>query len=121
MKMLTSDSNYQYLLTLKERLEEAGIPSVIQGRETARMIVPGFLLEPTLWVYINEQFDDAVQLLADPDYKVTTAIDVAEFYANQPADDEADKTLGVVLGNLALYFVLIMVLIYIATKVFNTL
>ena len=76
MKMLIRDGDKQYLISLKERLEENGIPAVIQGEDTARMTIPAFLLEPTLWVYLDEQFEDAVQLINNPDYQVTSAIDV---------------------------------------------
>lgn len=47
MKMLTRNENTGYLTDLKDLLEENGIPSVIHGAETARMIIPAFLLEPT--------------------------------------------------------------------------
>jgi len=91
MKMLTRNGNKEYLESLKQRLEENGIPAVIQGTETARMIFPTFIFEPTLWVYLNHQFEDAKNLINNPDYEATTGIDIEAFYANQP-DQEALNT-----------------------------
>jgi hypothetical protein len=42
------------------------------------MIIPRFLLEPTLWVYLDDQFDDALKLIENPDHEATTGIDIAE-------------------------------------------
>ena len=119
--MLTRDGDKQYLLSLKERLEENGIPAVIQGEDTARMTIPAFLLEPTLWVYLDEQFEDAVQLINNPDYQVTSAIDVEEFYSREASPEHNESELNKALMDLALFTVFIMVVMFLFTKVLDAL
>lgn len=93
MKMLTRDGDQSYLESLMELLESNGIPASIQGTETARMITPRVVAEPSLWIYLNEQFEDAVNLINAPNYKVTAGIDVEEFYSNQPSDKDLNTQL----------------------------
>jgi len=118
MKMLTRDSSVDYLNSLKQRLEENGIPAVIQGKETARMIIPAFMLEPTLWVFLDGQYEDAAKLIMDPDHQVTTGIDVAAFYENQPDQQELNAAVNNTLGNMAAYVVLFIILVFVVTRVF---
>ena len=119
MKMITRDSDLQYLKVLQERLEEAGIPAIIQGDNTARMIIPFFLLQPTLWIYFDEQFEDAVNLTMDSEYIVTTGVDVEAFYEKQPTELEQRSQLNAALIHLALFLLLIMAGMFIFTKVLN--
>ena len=119
--MLIRDSNEQHLVSLKQLLEENGIPAVIQGKETARMTYRFFLFEPTLWIYINEQFDDAVKLIADPSHTVISGIDVEEFYAAQPNEEEAASATNTALGNLALLVIFLVLLMFMATKILDAL
>jgi len=93
MKMLTRDGDQIYLESVMELLESNGIPASIQGTETARMIYPRVVFEPSLWIYLNGQFEDAVNLINDPNYKVTAGIDVEEFYSNQPTKEETNTQL----------------------------
>ena len=112
MKMLARSGNNEYLESLKARLEANGIPAVIHGTETARMIVPTLLFEPSLWVYLNDQYADAKNLIDNPDHTVTTGIDVEEFYASQPSEEElntqslnfiSNTALTILLGLLAVW------------------
>ncbi len=119
MKMITRDHNTQYLETLKDRLEGNGIPAVIQGQNTARMIVPISVFQPTLWIYIDEQFDDAVQLIEDPAHIVKSGIDMEAFYDEQPNELEQHNNLNAALIHLALFVGLIMVGMFIIIKVLN--
>lgn len=54
---------------------------MIHGENTARMIVPRVLLEPGLWVYIDEQQGEAKRLIDNPDYEVRNPVDVENFHA----------------------------------------
>lgn len=119
--MITRDRDRQYLLSLKEKLEEHGIPAVIQGEDTARMIIPVFLLEPTLWVYLDEQFDDAIKLIDNPSHQVTTGIDIEEFYSINASPEEKNKMLNQALIDLGLFLVFIMFLMFLFIKVLNAL
>ena len=119
MKMITRDHNVQYLETLKVRLEGNGIPAVIQGQNTARMIVPISVFQPTLWIYIDEQFDDAVQLIENPAHIVTSGIDMEAFYNDQPNELEQHDNLNAALIHLALFVGLIMLAIFVFIKILN--
>ena len=121
MKLVVRDSDEHYLTSLKELLEENGIPAVIQGKETARMTYRFFLFEPTLWIYINEQFDDAVKLIADPSHTVVTGIDVEEFYGAQSNEEETDSATNKALANLALLVIFLALLIFMASKILDAL
>lgn len=111
----------QYLLTLKEKLEENGIPAVIHGDNTARMIIPAFLLEPTLWVYLDEQFEDAVKLIDDPNHEVTTGIDVEDFYTREVTPDEQSKALNQVLVDFGLSAAFIALVMFILVRILHAL
>ncbi len=80
MKYLTKSTDLAYLYHLRGLLEVNGIPSVVKGENTAQMISPFVMNEPSLWVYLDEQADEAEKLILDPDYEVRNGIDVDEFY-----------------------------------------
>lgn len=117
MKMLTRDSDRQYLIDLKNRLEKNGIPAVIQGENTARMIIPLFLLQPTLWVCVDKQFEDAVQLMDNPDHIVQSKIDMDAFYESLPSENEQTNELNAALLHLLLFMGAIMLGMFILIKV----
>ncbi|MCU7806042.1 MAG: DUF2007 domain-containing protein [Candidatus Thiodiazotropha sp. (ex Lucinoma borealis)] len=103
MKMLTRDSDPQYLNELKNRLEINGIPAVVQGENTARMIIPRFGIQPTLWVYLDEQYPEAIQLIENPEYKVKAQIDMAELKRIEPTEYQKRNQLNAALIHLLLY------------------
>lgn len=115
--MLTRDSDNEHLVSLKERLENSGIPAVIQGKETARMIIPRVLLEPTLWIYIDDQFEDAVRLLDDPDHIVSTGIDIEQFYENVLSETAQKRALDEGLKHIAIYIGAILFGLFIIIKI----
>ncbi len=80
MKYLTKSTDIAHLYTLKGLLEANGIPAVVKGENTAAMISPFPMTEPTLWIYVDEQEEEAEKLILDPDYEVQHGIDVEEFY-----------------------------------------
>jgi len=80
MKLLTKSTDTSYLHTLKGLLEENGIPASISGENTARMITPFLMTQPGLWVYLDEQFEEASKLINDHEYTVLNKIDVEAFY-----------------------------------------
>ena len=81
MKFLTKSTDIVHLHVLKDLLEANGIPAVIKGENTARMISPFLMTEPSLWVYLDEQQIEAEKLILDPNYEVENKIDVNEFYS----------------------------------------
>ena len=80
MKLVTRSTDTSYLYALKGLLEANGIPASVQGDNTARMITPYLMTQPGLWVYLDEQHQDAINLVNDEDYIVMNKIDVDEFY-----------------------------------------
>lgn len=80
MKFLTKSTDIIHLHMLKDLLEANGIPAVVKGENTARMISPFLMTEPSLWVYLDEQGAEAEKLILDPSYEVENGIDVDEFY-----------------------------------------
>jgi hypothetical protein len=89
MKLITKSIDASQLHVLKELLEANGIPALINGENTARMITPFLMMEPSLWVYLDEQRDEALRLIEDPDYEVVNKADMVEFY--KIADTITDK------------------------------
>ena len=89
MKLITKSIDASQLHVLKELLEANGIPALINGENTARMITPFLMTEPSLWVYLDEQRDEALRLIEDPDYEVANKADMVEFY--KIADTITDK------------------------------
>jgi len=119
MRLLTRNGDIQYLQAIKQRLEEHGIPANIQGENIARMLVPQGVFEPTLWLYLDDQYADAKQLLLDPEHVVTNGIDVVEFYDSLPTETEKREVLnsaflhlGWVAGLIVLALLLILKLLY---------
>ena len=123
MKIITKSTYASHLQVLKELLEANGIPALINGENTARMITPFLMTEPSLWVYLDEQADEALKLVKDPDYVVINKVDMDEFYkvSNNVIDKPASLNtalvyLGVTMGLLLLgMFVLVKALQWMAT------
>ncbi len=115
--MLTRDGDKNHLESLKELLENNGIPAIIQGENTARMIIPRVLLEPTLWIYIDDQFEDALKLIDNPDHVVTTGIDMDLFYESALSESEQKNALNEGLKHIAIYTGAVMLGMYVVIKV----
>ncbi|MEJ1297225.1 MAG: hypothetical protein RPU64_16995 [Candidatus Sedimenticola sp. (ex Thyasira tokunagai)] len=121
MKMLTRDSDTHYLNDLRWRLERNGIPAVVQGEDTARMIIPRFGFQPTLWVYFDEQYHEAVQLIENPEYIVKAPIDMDEFKKMQPRGHQKRNELNAALIHLLLYIGAILLGIVVLIWILNRL
>jgi hypothetical protein len=104
MKLLTKSTDIIQLHILKDLLEANGIPAVIRGENTARMITPFLMTEPSLWVYLDEQLIEAEKLILDPNHEVENEIDVNEFYSATREVSENPKQLNDVLLNWGVSF-----------------
>ena len=89
MKRVIKSIDASQLHVLKDLLETNGIPALINGENTARIITPFLMTEPSLWVYLDEQRDEALRLIEDSDYEVVNKVDMTEFY--KVADTVTDK------------------------------
>ena len=79
MKLVVNDRDLEELYSLKTLLESKGIPAYISGEGTAR-VLPFLMSKPALWIYIDEQYEEAAKLLHDPDYDVVNRVDIDRFY-----------------------------------------
>jgi len=115
MKRLLKSIDTSQLHVFKELLEANGIPAHINGENTARAITPFLMTEPSLWIYLDDQLEDALKLMRDPDYEVVNKVDMNEFYevaddiASHPASLNAmliyvAMTMGLVLLGLVVLF-----------------
>ena len=105
------------LHVLKDLLETNGIPALINGENTARIITPFLMTEPSLWVYLDEQRDEALRLIEDPDYEVVNKVDMIEFY--KVADTVTDKpeSLNTALVYLAATMAVVLLGLFVLVKV----
>ena len=79
MRLLFQSHDLQELHGAKDLLEANGIPAFVsfQDSQTALPLGNGM----GLWVYLNEQADDARKLLENPGHRVEQPIDVQAFRA----------------------------------------
>lgn len=117
MKLVTKSLDASQLHVLKDLLETNGIPALINGENTARMITPFLMTEPSLWVYLDEQRDEALRLIQDPDYEVVNKVDMIEFY--KVADAVADKpdSMSTALVYLGVTMALVLLGLFVLVKV----
>jgi hypothetical protein len=109
MKLVTKSTDSSYLHVLKELLEANGIPAFIKGENTARVITPFIMTEPSLWIYLDEQIDEALKLVENPDYEVRNKVDMDRFHevarniTDKPANlNKALIDLGFTMGLILL-------------------
>ena len=117
MKRVIKSIDASQLHVLKDLLETNGIPALINGENTARIITPFLMTEPSLWVYLDEQRDEALRLIEDPDYEVVNKVDMIEFY--KVADTVTDKpeSLNAALVYLAATMAVVLLGLFVLVKV----
>ena len=81
MKLVCKCNNLIDAESIKQNLEDAGIPANITGQEAYHLQL-GALMSNSLgvWVFIDEQFNDAKAVLNNPDHRVYSAVNVERFY-----------------------------------------
>ncbi|MGD8525379.1 MAG: DUF2007 domain-containing protein [Thioalkalispiraceae bacterium] len=80
MELVYTTSSLDEANQVKQQLEEAGIPAMITGENVSRIQLPFLSSNLGVFIYINNQYDDAMSLLREPSHQVNTAIDVEAFY-----------------------------------------
>ncbi|MET0027841.1 MAG: DUF2007 domain-containing protein [Candidatus Thiodiazotropha sp.] len=88
MKLVTKNNDTNTLYALKGLLEENGIPAFVADEHAVRMVNPILFSGASLWVYVDEQWEDAMALLENPDHEVANPLAVDHFYATLQADDK---------------------------------
>jgi hypothetical protein len=116
MKFLTKSTDVVHLQILKNLLEANGIPAVVKGENTARMVSPFLMTEPSLWVYLDDQEAEAEKLILDPSYEVENKIDVAEFYHLTRDVSENPKQMHDTLLNWAVGIGVVMIALILLPK-----
>ena len=119
MKLLTSSSDSQYLASMKHLLDENGIPAFVSNEDTNRMIPIG-IAKASLWVYIDDQFDEAKQLLKDPDYEVINKVDMDTFHELESSMKEGTTSLVGALRDLLIRGVVLLMVMFVFIKLFDT-
>ena len=61
MKLILEDNDTFYLHSLKNLLENNGIPVVINGAHSVRMVAPFLINQQSLWVYFDNQLEEAIK------------------------------------------------------------
>ena len=117
MKRVIRSIDASQLHVLKDLLETNGIPALINGENTARIITPFLMTEPSLWVYLDEQRDEALRLIEDSDYEVVNKVDMTEFY--KVADTVTDKpeSLNTALVYLGATMAVVLLGLFVVVKV----
>ena len=112
MKLLTKSTDINHLYILKDLLEANGIPAMVKGENTARMITPFLMTEPSLWVYLDDQLNEAEALILDPNYQVKNGIDMNEFHSATREISADPKHLNEALLNLGVGFAAILFVLF---------
>ena len=119
MKLLTSSSDSQYLSSMKHLLDENGIPAFVSNEDTNRMIPIG-IAKASLWVYIDEQYDEAMLLLKDPDYEVINKVDMETFHELENSMEDSKTSLVGALRDLLIRGVVLLMAMFLFVKIFDT-
>ena len=69
MKLITISRDIICLHKCKTLLQENGIPATVF-----------IMFKPSLWIYIDKQLNEALNLVNDNTYTVINKVDVVEFY-----------------------------------------
>ncbi len=80
MRQLIESENKAEIDGVRILLESKGIPVFIGNEDSARNM--GWLLsarEYVLWILVDEQYEDAVALLEDPEHEVRMAVNMEEY------------------------------------------
>ncbi|MGD9296135.1 MAG: hypothetical protein PVG47_01945 [Chromatiales bacterium] len=118
MKLLTRSMRHGELIALRDLLEANGIPAMIQSDDTGRMLTPLLTRGQSLWIYIDNQEDEARALLEDPEHVVANPVDVEAFYelTRDIRDDPSVMNrvmihLGITVGLILILMLLVIPLI----------
>ena len=72
---------------IKTRLESAGIPVMLSNEHFSALRLPFFPANLGVFIYLDEQYNDARKVLSDPEYLPGSAIDIERFYQLLDSDE----------------------------------
>ena len=80
MKIVFKSNDVNEAHDICQLLENNGVPCQVQENELKNRdshIPDG----NEVWIYVNEQYPDAVKLIENPNHKVVNALDIQQFYS----------------------------------------
>jgi hypothetical protein len=80
MRLLFESRDSAELAGAKTLLESSGIPVFISGTESFRLRPLLVLYRKGLWICLDEQLQDAMVLLKNPNHRVAKPVDVEAFH-----------------------------------------
>ena len=94
MRRLFSTIDRTEALNAKFALEANGVPIYIGGEHSGP--APGFVNADsyTVWVCLDDQFEDAYKFIEDESHEISRPIDVAEFYRSAEESKQKDSFLN---------------------------
>jgi len=112
MKLVFETHSKSEALKVKSLLESNGIPASFSGENmnNLRKYHGGSL---GVWVYLNEQVEEARRLIENPSHEVTNPVKVSEFYRVTNSDAAKEKATLLILKMSGLAFGALISLIFI--------
>ena len=115
MELVYTTSSIDEANEIKDKLENAGIPVMITGENVSRIQLPFLSSNLGVFVYINNQYDDAMAVIKNSDHQVTTAVDIVAFYKVMESNEMKyyldNKTNQIIIGLFSIIVFILLVII----------
>jgi len=111
MKLVTKSNDPNALYETKEFLELNGIPAMLSDENITNKGMSYAKGESGLWVYLDEQFDEALKLVSDPSYQVVNKVDVDVFYATANLNKKKTHKKLIQLATLGIVILLVLFIV----------
>ena len=119
MKLIFETINKSEAEEIKSLLEDNGIPATMSN-EYMHDIRRYGANSLGVWIYINTQEDDALKLIENPDYKVTSPVSIGEFYSHVNSSVAKEKTYQLIFKASAYSLVILCLLIMVVYVINKT-
>ena len=122
MKLVCKCSEIIEAERIKHLLEDKGIPANITGQASYHLHLAAMVSRPlAIWVYVDEQIDDAKALVNNPEHVVYNAINIEYFYTQmeQLANQDTMHSFHwkLILLGITLTLIFLFILIFLALSV----
>lgn len=113
MKLVYRANGLEEANEIKNLLENAGIPAMISGENFSALRIPFFPNNLGVFIYLDDQYNDAMQLMADPEYTPETLVDVEQFYQLMESNEFRHKLNQRYLKVFSWLFAVVLLLIFV--------
>ena len=118
MECVYTASTNQDAMAIKLLLESNGIPASISNKGFARLyhFIPNTL---AVFVYLDEQYEDAIKLIENPDHVVTNPVDIDAFYAaleSEPMQNEIHNAMNRLILGMFVFGLVCAFLLYLLAR-----